>query len=147
MAYQAHPEVRRYMPGAPHDEARAIRFLTSLAQAQGDERGRYHAYAVEHLADRRVIGDVGVYLQKEPADEGDLGFQFHPDYHGQGYAFEAASKFLDYLFRNLKLRRVTAGCDAQNTASARLIGRLGLHPTESSGEGLAFALTRDRWSL
>ncbi|MCW3060900.1 MAG: hypothetical protein JWQ02_2721 [Capsulimonas sp.] len=80
---------------------------------------------------------------------------FHPDYHGQGYATEAAEALLKFLFGDLAAHRVTSGCDARNTASVRLMERLGLrregHLVQSqfsNGElrdEYLYALLRGEW--
>ncbi|TLN20207.1 GNAT family N-acetyltransferase, partial [bacterium] len=55
-----------------------------------------------------------------------IGLTLARPYHGQGYGFEASTRLLDYLFFELKMRRVHADCDALNHASYRLLEKLGL---------------------
>jgi [ribosomal protein S5]-alanine N-acetyltransferase len=141
-AYHAHPRVRRFMAGAPMDAEQAARYLAEQAVLDERELKRWHGYAVALVATGTVIGDVGVYLAS--ADEGDVGFQFHPDHHRQGYGLEAMTAFLDYCFGPLGLTHVTAGCDRANDASAALLTRLGLHrrvPDAVDG-GFRFTLRR-----
>ncbi len=126
LGYQTLAAVRRYMPDEPLTADQAERWLASQAQLAEAEPNRYHSFAVEHRADGRVIGDVGFFRAAGPERTADLGFQFHPAYHGQGYAYEAAAALLRYGFRQWHLRRITAGCDARNTASFRLLERLGM---------------------
>ncbi|RYX81202.1 N-acetyltransferase [bacterium] len=155
LAYQSLPEVRMYMGGEPMSEEKAAKFIGQMAVAQGNEKGQYHAFAVYHPSDERVIGDVGFYLEEGPEEKGDLGFQFHPAYHGKGYAHEAASALMGYGFLQLNLRRITSGCDARNTASFQLMERLGLrreaHFVQSRitngvlHNEYAYALLRDEW--
>jgi [ribosomal protein S5]-alanine N-acetyltransferase len=144
-AYQADPRLRKFLQGAPHSAEEAARYLA--AQAVLDERATsaWHGYAVQHLDSGKVIGDVGVYLVS--AGEGDVGFQFHPAFHGQGYAREAMVAFLRYVFDVLGVEHVTAGCDQANTTSSTLLQRLGLHPRPASDDDgdLRFDLTRDEW--
>lgn len=141
MAFQAHPEVRRYVPGEAMDRARAERYLAEQAALPEEERGRWHGFAVERAG--RVVGEVGVFLRDE---EGDVGFQFHPDAQGRGYASEATRALLDCLFREFDLRRVTAGCDPRNAASFRLLERLGMRRVRETDEGLGYELTREAWN-
>ena len=54
---------------------------------------------------------------------GEIGYVFHPDVTGQGYATEGCSAVLDLAFdkaHGLGLHRVIARMDARNVASARL---------------------------
>ena len=145
-AYQADPEVRRYMSGDPMDADQAAKYLSSQAVLDEREIKAWHDYAVELAESGTVIGNVGVYLASEV--EGDIGFQFHPGFHRQGYGLEAATAFLAYLFEELGLERVTAGCDPANDASHGLIGRLGLRPQAQAvtAGGYNYELTREEWS-
>ena len=113
------------------------------------------AFAVYHPGDGKVIGEVGVFVEKEPKSEGNVGWMLHPDYHGQGYATEAAQTLVGYAFRERHLHRLTSGCDTRNAASWRLMERLGMrregHFRQSRwlhGEWqdeYLYALLRDEW--
>ena len=50
----------------------------------------------------------------------------HPDHAGHGYATEAVRELIRLCFEDLGLRRVTANCFADNTASWRLMERVGM---------------------
>jgi len=79
-------------------------------------------YAVEH--DRTHIGDVGVDLH-DNLRQAEIGFTLDPAYQGKGFAGEAVRGVLDHLFQVQGLHKVSAECDARNTASARLLERTG----------------------
>ncbi|WP_229069009.1 GNAT family N-acetyltransferase [Actinoplanes sp. DH11] len=147
LAYQADPVVRRHLPGEPMNPAEAAGFLTAQAALGEDARDAWHGYAVRLTAGGRVIGDVGVWLSSRPdqADSGDVGFQFHPEFHGLGYAGEAMRLFLTHVFGTLGLQRVTASCDAANAASRALLERLGMRPAHRSGTDLEYGRRRDDW--
>ncbi|HWD78123.1 MAG TPA: GNAT family protein, partial [Kribbella sp.] len=53
------------------------------------------------------------------------GFTFATEYQGKGYASEAVRGLLEYVFVDRRLHKVSAECDARNTASARLLERVG----------------------
>lgn len=147
LAYQGLPGVRRFMRGEAMGREEAVRYLAGQAALAEDARGKWHGFAVEHLAQGRVIGDVGVFLQVDPPDEGDVGFQFHPDCHGKGYAAEATQVLLRHLFTELDLRRVTASCDEENVASFRLMERLGMRRVAQAEHesGHVYSLDREEW--
>src|SRR5207249_2594697 len=78
-----------------------------------------------------VIGDLHAWnmaesLQPASSDPADvwIGYAFLPGYHGQGYATEAVASLLDWLLAR-GARRVFANCYLENTASIRLLWRLG----------------------
>ena len=72
----------------------------------------------------KLIGNL--YLAGQPFDAWELGYVFNAKYQGKGYATEAASCLMDHVFSRLGARRVTAMCNPLNTASWRLMERLGM---------------------
>ncbi|WP_421784459.1 GNAT family N-acetyltransferase [Hyphobacterium sp.] len=82
-------------------------------------------WAVEH---KNAPGDAlgWVILMDKAHGQAEIGFMFRPDAQGQGFAFEAAREMLDYAKSARQLRRIWADVDPDNTASIRLIEKLGL---------------------
>lgn len=74
----------------------------------------------------RVIGDVMLRLSSVETAELEIGWVFHPDFNGKGYATEAAEAVLRLAFDGIVAHRVVAHLDPRNDASARLCTRLGL---------------------
>ncbi|ABL84132.1 MULTISPECIES: GNAT family protein [unclassified Nocardioides] len=116
--------------------------------------------------DGRVIGDLmlrieDAWAQGEVAPlaagvQAELGWTLDPAHTGRGYATEAVAEVLRICFEELGLRRVVALCFTDNTASWRLMERVGMrreahHVRDSlhrSGEwldGYAYALLADEW--
>jgi [ribosomal protein S5]-alanine N-acetyltransferase len=126
LSYQSHPDVRRHLPGEAMTPTEAAAFISAQSSLADSERDKWHGWAVQHTDDGLVIGDVGVYLPANTPTEGDLGFQFHPGYHGRGYAREATAALVAYLFDTMALTTVTASCHEQNEPSARLLLSLGM---------------------
>ena len=74
----------------------------------------------------RVIGDVMLRLASIETAELEIGWVFHPDFAGKGYATEAAEAMQRLAFDGIGAHRLVAHIDPRNTASARLCTRLGL---------------------
>ena len=55
----------------------------------------------------------------------DLGFCFHSDYHGKGYAYESCLAAMEYIAKERKANIFTAGTALQNTPSSNLLKKLG----------------------
>jgi RimJ/RimL family protein N-acetyltransferase len=68
-------------------------------------------------------------LLRSPEGEASLIFGTRPDLWGRGYAFQAASAVVDYAFGTLGLARVVADVDEPNTASIRVLEKLGMRRT------------------
>ncbi|WP_344306553.1 GNAT family protein [Fodinicola feengrottensis] len=82
--------------------------------------------AVERKDTGELIGDISLFDYDKVNNQAEFGFIFHPDHQGRGFASEAARVGLDLAFDAFGLRRVIGRCDARNTASAKLMERLGL---------------------
>jgi RimJ/RimL family protein N-acetyltransferase len=57
---------------------------------------------------------------------GEIGFMFHPDHHGRGYATESAQPLIDWGFDVVGFHRIIGRLDARNFGSARVLEKLGL---------------------
>lgn len=57
---------------------------------------------------------------------GELGYTLNRHYWGKGYMTEAGKLILELAFNILELERVFAECDVKNTASGKLLRRLGM---------------------
>lgn len=145
-AYRADPAVARYQswePTAP---------VPYFGDGEPDIPGWFQ-YAIERTADRVLVGDVGVNTH-ENLMQAEIGFTLARAEQGRGYATEAVTGLLGHLFRVRGLHRVSAECDARNTASARLLERAGFtreglrrehswHKNEWTDELLFGLLARD----
>jgi RimJ/RimL family protein N-acetyltransferase len=82
--------------------------------------------AAVELRDGPYVGDA-VLFNMVPVEHRsiELGFSFDPRYQGNGYATEAAGALVDWAFAN-GFHRVYGRLEARNTASARVLEKLGM---------------------
>ena len=82
------------------------------------------------VADRATgaVAGFAALIRREPGDP-ELKYGLAPEWWGRGLATEAARAVLAYAFGTLGCARVTAATDVPNTASARVMERLGMHCT------------------
>ena len=73
-----------------------------------------------------LIGHVNLEVKSSDHRQGEIGYVLHPDHQGHGYATEAAAVMLRLGFEELDLHRIVGRLDARNTASARVLERLGM---------------------
>lgn len=73
----------------------------------------------------RFIGGVGLRLV-EQHEQAELGYWIGVPYWGKGYATEAAREMLRYGFEQLHLHRIFANHFKQNSASGRILNKLGM---------------------
>ncbi|MBV8976758.1 MAG: GNAT family N-acetyltransferase [Alphaproteobacteria bacterium] len=72
-----------------------------------------------------VIGECDLSEIDSHHGRAEVGFLFARRWWGQGYAQEAMEAVIDHAFAGLALDRLWARCHAGNTASQRLLKRLG----------------------
>ena len=127
LAFRSRPDVARYLLTEPlgPDEVRDL-----LHKAPDDaalrQAGEQLNLAVVLRETGRLIGDVVLIWRSAEQRMAEIGFIFHPDYHGKGYALEASEAVLTMGFDGLGLHRIIGRCDARNTASWGLMERLGM---------------------
>ena len=123
LAYRGRADVHRYLEHDPLTANTVGAFLAQrAAKNRPDRDGDHVLLAVER--DGTVIGDIAV--NRHPDAQGELGWVFHPDHSGRGYATEAAAAAIDWGFGELRFHRIWARLNPGNTASARLCERLGM---------------------
>ena len=125
--YQSDPEVTRYLMWGPRSrkEVRAsLDFkLESLSiSAEGDA---LMLAAVRKDTDE-LVGDFMLGWVSEEHRLGEIGYIVHPDHQGQGYATEGNRLMLKLAFDGMGLHRVIGRLEARNTASARVLEKLGM---------------------
>lgn len=131
--YLSRPEAVRYEPYGPvrPEEADAL-----AAERAADDR----FWAVQTAAGTLVGHLYLAPVEPEWWRTWELGYVFHPDHWGHGYATEACRTLLDAVFDD-GAHRVVAHCDPANHRSWSLLERLGLR---REGHALrAVAFTRD----
>lgn len=118
-AYLSRPEAVRYEPYPVQSEADCRALAAGRAQDPA-------FWAVCSRRSGALVGNLYLSL-REPASwrTWELGYVFHPDHWGQGYATEAASALVSRCFAG-GAHRVVARCNPENRASWRLLQRLGL---------------------
>lgn len=82
-------------------------------------------FAFELKSEGVIVGTCGLINRPGP-DDVDVGFAFLPQFRGKGYALEASIAVLDAARSVHHLRRVLAIVLPENTASIRLVEKLGM---------------------
>ena len=134
-AYTSNPEVMTFLPEGVMMEEQTRQFI---AQSMTDEARNY---AVDLRSENRLIGHVGFHPWYAPRIY-ELGWVFHPQYHGRGYATEAAEALLRYGFESLSVHRVIATCQPENPSSWRVMEKLGM---QREGHLRKCIYRREKW--
>lgn len=124
---RSRPDVARYLLTEPLGPDQVRAFLRKApADTVLDEAGQQLNLAVVLRDTGELVGDVVLIWRSGESEMAELGFIFHPDHRGKGYAREASEAMLAMAFDGLGLHRVIGRCHADNTASQGLMTRLGM---------------------
>ena len=122
-AVMSAPTAMRYWSRLPHETLEVTRAwlpgaLLDSQNPKMDER------VIE--VDGWVAGYMGIWNMPE------FGFILHPDAWGKGIATEAARALIPHYFATHAIDQLTADVDPRNTASLKLLRKLGFVKTGSA---------------
>ena len=156
-AIQSDAESARWL----YNEARSLDETEALLAKKiaGDRfraEGDWITAAVVARATGQFVGDVSMRWVSEQHKTGEIGFIFDRAHQGLGYATEAARALLAFAFERMRFHRVIGRTEARNTASARVLEKLGMrleaHLVENEWvknewqSELAYAMLEHEWS-
>jgi len=114
------------MPFGPNtpDETRA--FIGRCLDSQNSEKRVNFDFAIELTKEKRIIGGIGIRRQTSHGDSASFGYVLNRHYWLKGYGSEAAGGIVKFGFEFLKVHRVEAICDIENTGSWKVMEKAGL---------------------
>jgi RimJ/RimL family protein N-acetyltransferase len=149
------PEVVRYLYFGPFDRDAAYEHLVRRSTVDLPGEGEWINFGVEVKGEGVLIGELAMGFISETHQHYEVGYVFDPAHAGHGYATEGAAMIVELAFSGLGAHRVSGRLDARNTASARVLEKLGMrreaHFLENEyvkGEWtdeLAFAILAPEW--
>ncbi len=120
-ALRADPEVMKYI--GVQDREKVLQRLSYYISLYGSHG--FGAWGVVHKEQQKLIGWCGLmYLENSP--EVEVGYGVAKAYWGQGLVTEAAAASLRYGFERAGLKRIVAVALPENTASRRIMEKLGM---------------------
>ncbi len=129
--------------------------LDTIEDAKKEMKNRIgeteYYFAIVLKESEKVIGEIDAFPESgEPhQDENSVKDTFSPcwmlnqDYFGQGYAYEAARAFFDYLFKEKGARRIYAYTEDYNKSSQHLCEKLGMRQEGLFKEFISFVNNPD----
>jgi len=145
-----------YVLWGPNSVAQTQDFIRfAIAKAEEVPCTNYQ-YAAALKETNQLIGGCNLAVAE---DEAEIGWILHRDYWKKGYGAEMGEALLKYGFEELGLHRIVAHCDAENTASYRIMEKIGMRKeglfVESRpahklsdrkySDELSYAMLREEW--
>jgi RimJ/RimL family protein N-acetyltransferase len=124
-------EVQRFIGIAPQVMENPSEAVARVEKWMSQDHAVHGIWAVEEKQTGRLVGVL--LLKAIPASHGivdarqdtEIGWHFHPDFWGRGYASEAAGAILRHAFSQ-GMREVVAVTNPANSASRRVCERIGM---------------------
>jgi RimJ/RimL family protein N-acetyltransferase len=156
-ARRSDPEVARYqtwIPPYPLDRAKAM--IAEVSAMDGPADGEWWMLTIADPTDTAVFGDLVVKLSWE-GRTAEIGYTLAREAWGHGYAVEATSALVEYLFDTIGVTRVEAMLHPDNPASAMVLERVGMlfegHTRSSfwvgddNSDDWLYGMTRADWEM
>jgi len=118
-------DVTRYLPGGAPRPREGTKKVLDFAIQHGEEFG-YTLWAVVDKTSEAFLGHCGL-VRLYNGVEVEVAYAFGKAFWGQGYASEAARASLRFGFENAGLEQIIALAVPDNTASQRVMQKIGMH--------------------
>jgi len=124
IAHEQDLRIMRWIRDPQPMEAIRERTQRLLSPWSGVE-GAFLAMALTTRHDDAMLGIVVARFASITDVTMEVGYRLHPDVHRKGYAFEAMSRWIDFLCDEHSVRKLTGWVAAPNEPSWRLLEKLG----------------------
>ncbi len=123
-AYRSDAETNKYQGWIPKNHKDVEEFIGKVSSIPDQPDSWFQLVIIEKKT-KKLIGDLGIHFLDSDNKQVEIGCTLNKDYHGKGYATEVLKKVIDYLFNDLNKHRIITSIDPSNSASIRLVERLG----------------------
>ncbi len=123
-SYTSIPEISKYAQWGPNTEEDSKQYVVDVLQMQRTEPRVGYELAICLKGEHTLIGGAGIHLKDSTNAE--LGYVLHPAHQGNGYITEVCLALLETGFEQLGVHRIYATCRPQNTASEKVMQRIGM---------------------
>ena len=126
-------DVQRFIGRVPRVMEGKSEAVALIERLRSQEHPVHGFWAVGRKDTDRLVGTIllkpipasGKTSPLQPSGDIEIGWHFHPDFWGNGYASEAAAVVLDHAFR-CGLNKIVAVTAPKNYASQKVCTRIGL---------------------
>ena len=134
VAYRQDPDVARYQSwDVSYSDQQALDLLKSQQNVSIPSAGNWLQLAIHNQTTGELLGDLALHALDQEGLSFEIGFTLARVNQGKGFAREALSRLIQYLFAEVGAISVVANCDQRNSSAIRLLLSLGFKqiPTKS----------------
>jgi len=123
--HRGDPDVSRFI-GKPLTREQAKEKLQQSILPWNRQENSKLMLAIELKDEQKLIGELMFKFTNVDSQIGEIGYRINKNYQAKGYAFEASASFINYLFKQVNVHKVSALCLTDNEASWGLMEKLGM---------------------
>lgn len=153
--YRSNPEVTRYQGFDVMTKEAAAAFISENSTKKFGKPGEWVQYAIALTASDTLIGDCAIRLDQYDPRIAETGITISHKEQRKGFAKEALTGIMSFLFDQQQVHRIVETVDAENLASITLLKSTGFrqegHFIENIffkgkwGSELQFAMLKREW--
>jgi RimJ/RimL family protein N-acetyltransferase len=136
--YRSRPEVSRFQSWGTQAIEEIQSHVDRLAAIEPGIPGLWYQVGIDLRSSGELIGDCGFQVLETQPWQVECGIAVAPEYQSQGYASEALRALLDYVFIEVGKLRAFGSVDPRNSASIRLMRRVGMRREAHLAQSLWF---------
>ena len=126
VAYRSDPDIARFQSWDNFGTAEGQHFIDEMHTLNPGIPGKWFQFAIELKSEKKLIGDCALFIHTDDDSLAEIGFSLSAEFQGQGYAKEAVTSLLNYIFNDLGKRRTIAVTDTRNVKSVNLLEKIGM---------------------
>jgi len=126
VTYRQDPDVACYQGwDTSYSEHQARELIESQANVLLPVAGDWLQLAIHDGVSGELLGDMALHALEDADFSFEIGFTLSKINQGKGYANEAVSCLVRYLFEEIGAERLIATCDQRNSPAIKLVTSLG----------------------
>jgi len=102
----------------------------------------FESWMIVNQDNMTVIGDAGFKGRPNANGEVDIGYSIIKEEQKKGFGFETAKALTDWALLHESVKDITASCFIKNTASIRILEKLGMHEVSRNTEMIYWRLSK-----
>jgi RimJ/RimL family protein N-acetyltransferase len=154
--YRSDTFVNQYQGWIPKSVEEVRDFINYKVSFEITLPGTWYQFVILQKDNGNLIGDIGIHFLNVDDFQVEIGCTLDKHYHNSGFATEALTSTIGFLFNKLNKRRIIASIDPRNDSSIKLMERLGFRKEAHFKESilinnewvddLVYAVLKDEWS-
>ena len=117
---------------------------------QNSETKDFYSWVIQ--SKEEIVGTIGAYDYESQTNSIEIGYSIFRNAWGKGYATEALSRVIRYLFEKKSINKIHAWSHIENVASQKVLEKAGLkkegikkNVDEGAVERVIYGIVRDEW--